>query len=129
MLLSRRFGLQLETRIIVASCRTVLQLGMLGLISNYQMLYGTVIYFSSFIFNRRYRGLTPTEIALFVGCTNGLWFALPLLGMHPVPFPYFHLLNFLIVFNLLMLSYAIVPLASWPLAVLRLALTWCTDGR
>ena len=56
--------------------------GIVGLVSFYQMLYGTVIYFSSFIFNRRYRGLTPTEIALFVGCTNGLWFALPLLGMH-----------------------------------------------
>ena len=32
VLLSRRFGLQLETQIIVASCRTVLQLAMLGLI-------------------------------------------------------------------------------------------------
>ena len=35
-----------------------------------------------------------------------------------VPFPYFHLLQVLIAFNLLMISYATVPLASWPLSLL-----------
>lgn len=35
-----------------------------------------------------------------------------------VPFPYFHLLNLLVLFNLVMISYAAVPLTCWPLSLL-----------
>lgn len=35
-----------------------------------------------------------------------------------VPFPYFHLLNLLVLFNLVMISYAATSLACWPLSLL-----------
>lgn len=38
-----------------------------------------------------------------------------------VPFPYFHLVNMLIVFNLLMIAYAVVPLAAWPIGIIAVA--------
>ena len=43
-----------------------------------------------------------------------------------VPFPYFHLLQMLIIFNLLMISYASVPLAAWPLTLLANVFTTVT---
>ena len=57
-------------------------LGILGLLSFYQELYGTVIYFFSYIVNKRYKNFKAYEIVLFVCFTNGLWFFLPLLGMY-----------------------------------------------
>ena len=42
----------------------------------------------------------------------------PLYVRYQVPFPYFHLLQLLIVFNLTLISYASVPLAAWPLSML-----------
>lgn len=57
-------------------------LGILMLIINYQMWYGTLIYFASFLFNKRYEGHTRLNLVLFVGATNGLWFTLPLWGMY-----------------------------------------------
>jgi hypothetical protein len=57
-------------------------LGLVMLIINYQMWYGTLVYFVSYIYNRRYIGHTRFNIALFVGGTNGLWFTLPLWGMY-----------------------------------------------
>jgi hypothetical protein len=56
-------------------------LGMLGLIKFYQELYGTCIYFLSYILNKRYKGRSAMEVSLFVGLTNGLWFIFPLIGM------------------------------------------------
>jgi hypothetical protein len=56
--------------------------GMIGLIFFYQMLYGTVIYFVQFMYHRRYAGRTFFEVALFVGLSNGLWFAFPFMGMY-----------------------------------------------
>jgi hypothetical protein len=46
------------------------------------MLYGTVIYFVQFMYHRRYAGRTFFEVALFVGLSNGLWFAFPFMGMY-----------------------------------------------
>lgn len=57
-------------------------LGMLGLLLFYQTWYGTLVYFGSFIFNKRYRGHTRRNLALFVGLSNGLWFTFPLWGMY-----------------------------------------------
>ena len=69
---------------------------MIGLMSYWQELYGTIVYFLSFIMNGRYRfncvrsvlaqvwmhrGRGCLEVSLFVGLTNGLWFFLPLLGI------------------------------------------------
>lgn len=57
-------------------------LGIVMLILNYQMWYGTLVYFTSYLFNKRYVGHSPMNIALFVGLTNGLWFTLPVWGMY-----------------------------------------------
>ena len=57
-------------------------LGIIGIIKFYQELYGTCIYFLSFILNKRYVGKTAVEVALFVVLTNGLWFFFPLVGIY-----------------------------------------------
>jgi hypothetical protein len=57
-------------------------LGLVMLLVNYQMWYGTVIYVVSFLFNRRYVGHTRFNLALFVGLSNGLWLVFPLWGMY-----------------------------------------------
>lgn len=57
-------------------------LGAIGLVKFYQEFYGTVIYFLSFFFNKRYQGKSTMEVALFVGVSNGLWFIFPLIGMY-----------------------------------------------
>lgn len=46
-----------------------------------QEFYGTVIYFLSYVFNERYKGKPVSEVLLFVGLSNGLWFCFPLLGL------------------------------------------------
>ena len=57
-------------------------LGLVMLILNYQMWYGTLLYFTSFVFNKRYVGHTRLNLALFVGLSNGLWFTFPLWAMY-----------------------------------------------
>ena len=56
-------------------------LGLIGLAKFYQEFYGTIIYFLSYVFNKRYRGRPPAEVGLFVGVSNGLWFLFPLIGI------------------------------------------------
>lgn len=56
-------------------------LGIVGLVFFYQMLYGTIVYFFSFVFNGRYRGHTPLNLAIFVGLSNGLWMIFPVWGI------------------------------------------------
>ncbi len=56
-------------------------LGIVGLLLFYQMWYGTIVYLTSYVMNRRYRGHSVFNVALFVGLSNGLWFAFPLWGM------------------------------------------------
>jgi len=60
---------------------TAQTLGLIGLLKFYQELYGTCIYFLSFILNERYKDKSITEIVLFVALTNGLWFVFPIIGM------------------------------------------------
>ena len=57
-------------------------MGVLGALLFYQTWYGTLVYFGSFIFNRRYVGHTRFNLALFVGLSNGLWFTLPVWGFY-----------------------------------------------
>jgi hypothetical protein len=56
-------------------------LGIVGAILFYQMWYGTLVYFGSFLFNKRYVGHTPGNLAIFVGLSNGLWFTFPVVGL------------------------------------------------
>lgn len=56
-------------------------LGIVALLILYQMWYGTVVYFSSFVFNKRYVGHTTGNLAIFVGLSNGLWLTFPLWGI------------------------------------------------
>jgi len=55
--------------------------GILAILLCYQMWYGTLVYFGSFLKNRRYRGHSWTNLALFVGLSNGIWFTFPLWGI------------------------------------------------
>ncbi len=57
-------------------------IGIMGILKFYQELYGTIIYFLSFMFNKRYKGKTAFEVMLFVGLSNGLWFFFPLAGIY-----------------------------------------------
>ena len=56
-------------------------LGIVGIICFYQMFYGTVLYFTSFLTNRRYEGKSALEMFLFVVLSNGIWISFPLLGI------------------------------------------------
>ena len=56
-------------------------LGMLGLIAFYQMLYGTVVYFFQYCFNKRYIGTPRAHVIGAVVIPNGIWLVFPALGM------------------------------------------------
>lgn len=56
-------------------------LGIVLLLLNYQMWYGTLVYFGSYLFNKRYVGHSPGNVAIFVGVSNGLWFTFPVWAM------------------------------------------------
>lgn len=56
-------------------------LGMVGLLKFYQELYGTLVYFFQYFFNGRHR---RSDLSLTLGVVvpaNGIWIALPALGM------------------------------------------------
>ncbi|MEQ9322777.1 MAG: hypothetical protein RIF41_26670 [Polyangiaceae bacterium] len=55
--------------------------GIVAILLCYQMWYGTLVYFGSFLRNRRYRGHRLSNLALFVGLSNGIWFTFPLWGV------------------------------------------------
>ncbi len=53
-------------------------LGILIVLFSWQMFYGTVLYFTSFIINRRYEGHRLFDIFVFVGLSNLVWTTFPL---------------------------------------------------
>ena len=55
-------------------------LGLVGLLMLWQMFYGTVVYFSSYLLNRRYKGHTVKNLIVFVGMSNLLWMVFPIWG-------------------------------------------------
>ncbi|KAL7542341.1 hypothetical protein ACHAXR_011702 [Thalassiosira sp. AJA248-18] len=59
-----------------------LWVGCIGLAMYWQVMYGTIIYVLSFVFNRRYEGKTLLEVCLFVGVSNSLWFFFPMAGIY-----------------------------------------------
>jgi hypothetical protein len=56
--------------------------GCVGMASYWQICYGTIIYFLSYIWNKRYVGKTMLENVGFVGVANSFWFIFPILGMY-----------------------------------------------
>ena len=69
--------LLLNCAMIRPDCVDPLWVGCVTIASYWQMLYGTVIYFLSFMFNRRYEGFDPVTIGAFVVLTNGIWIVFP----------------------------------------------------
>lgn len=57
-------------------------LGIVGLLVFYQKLYGTLLYFFTFLFQRRYRGHRLVPLLLAVGGSNGIWLLFPALGLY-----------------------------------------------
>eukprot|EP00128_Syssomonas_multiformis_P010682 Colp12_sorted_trinity150504_noHs@17559 len=55
--------------------------GIIGMISMYQMLYGTIVYFFSYIHNRRFRGKPFWNLWLVI-FSNSIWVVFPLIGMY-----------------------------------------------
>mmetsp|Transcript_9230 Transcript_9230/g.19375 ORF Transcript_9230/g.19375 Transcript_9230/m.19375 type:complete len:288 (-) Transcript_9230:142-1005(-) len=56
----------------------VVLLGFIGACSYWQGLYGTIIYFLSFLWNKRYQNKPLVEVLGFVGFANGIWFFFPI---------------------------------------------------
>ena len=56
-------------------------MGIIGILKFYQEFYGTVLYFSSYILNKRYQGTGIIAVLSFVGLSNGLWFFIPMVGI------------------------------------------------
>ena len=56
--------------------------GCVGLAMYWQVMYGTIVYVLSFMFNRRYEGKSTLEVSLFVGISNSLWFFFPIVGIY-----------------------------------------------
>ena len=59
-----------------------LYVGCIGLAMYWQVMYGTIIYLLSYIYNKRYVGKSLLEVCLFVGLTNGMWIIFPTLGIY-----------------------------------------------
>ena len=57
-------------------------IGFIGACSYWQILYGTIIYFLSFIWNQRYKNTPWYEVIGFVGIANGIWFIFPILALY-----------------------------------------------
>ena len=72
----------MNVAIIRPSLCNHLWVGCICLASYWQIIYGTIIYIVSFIFNKRYEGKSLTEVCLFVGIVNSLWFFFPLIGVY-----------------------------------------------
>lgn len=59
-----------------------LLLGAVGLCHYWQVMYGTIIYVLSYVFNQRYKGRKTVEVLGFVGFSNSLWFFFPIVGIY-----------------------------------------------
>jgi hypothetical protein len=56
--------------------------GFIGACSYWQVLYGTIIYLLSFIWNKRYLNKPLVEVIGFVGLANGIWFVFPIIALY-----------------------------------------------
>lgn len=51
-------------------------LGLLAVVVNYQMLYGTVVYFANYVYNGYYRGASRACVAIVI-IANIIWIVFP----------------------------------------------------
>ena len=56
--------------------------GLIGLLVFYQKFYGTLLYFFTYVFNRRYQGKPFANVMAFVGGINGIWLVGPGIGLY-----------------------------------------------
>lgn len=56
-------------------------MGMVSLVLFWQVFYGTLIYFMAYIHSKQHKKHSLGHLLLLVGCTNGVWFTLPVIGM------------------------------------------------
>mmetsp|Transcript_34684 Transcript_34684/g.42772 ORF Transcript_34684/g.42772 Transcript_34684/m.42772 type:complete len:87 (+) Transcript_34684:587-847(+) len=58
-------------------------MGMLGLASFWQEMYGTIVYFTQYIINRQWRHHENSllQMVLLVGGSNGTWIVFPAMGI------------------------------------------------
>ena len=61
---------------------TWLLVGVLGCASYWQIMYGALIYFLSYFFNKRHVGRPLAEVAGFVGVANGIWIIFPVFALY-----------------------------------------------
>lgn len=66
----------------ILSYSSYLYVGCTGLAIYWQVMYGTIIYLLSYMFNKRYVGKSLLEVCLFVGLTNGMWIIFPTCGIY-----------------------------------------------
>jgi hypothetical protein len=74
-------GLLINFYLVVPHRLSYLLVGCVGLASYWQILYGTIIYLLSFVFNKRHRGKGLIEIFSFVLVSNAFWIWGPLIGI------------------------------------------------
>jgi hypothetical protein len=53
-----------------------------GIASYWQIAYGTIIYFSQFLYHERYQGHGAIEVLLFVIVMNAIWIIFPFWGIY-----------------------------------------------
>eukprot|EP00934_Nitzschia_sp_Nitz4_P002200 Nitzschia sp. Nitz4//scaffold267_size26297//21472//22197//NITZ4_008272-RA/size26297-processed-gene-0.1-mRNA-1//1//CDS//3329544914//2200//frame0 len=58
-----------------------LLVGTIGIASYWQVMYGAIIYFLSFFYNKRHVGRPLPEVLGFVGFANGIWIFFPAFAM------------------------------------------------
>lgn len=59
-----------------------LVVGLVGCAAYWQILYGTLVYFLSFLYNQRYQNRPLLEVLGFVGFANGIWIVFPLVALY-----------------------------------------------
>lgn len=74
--------LLLHYAILRPEASSPLWVGCVTIASYWQMLYGTMIYFVTFLFNRRYEGRPLASLLLFVITTNGVWIVFPAMAIY-----------------------------------------------
>lgn len=75
-------GLLMNAAMAMPQFCSPLIVGCVGLASYWQIMYGTILYFLSFVWNKRYQGKHIAEVVGFVGVSNGIWLFFPVAGMY-----------------------------------------------
>ncbi len=75
-------GIMINYSLVYPHRLSYLLVGCVGLASYWQILYGTIIYLLSFMFNRRYKGKHFLEVFSFVFVSNAFWLWGPSIGIY-----------------------------------------------